>query len=76
MRKVDVLVLAGGALTRHRRRTTLSLLGLAIGVAAVVILTALGEGARDFVRHEHAGRDGESRRYKSGELEELRQDLA
>ena len=49
MRKVDVLVLAGGALTRHRRRTTLSLLGLAIGVAAVVILTALGEGARDFV---------------------------
>lgn len=49
MRNFDVLRLAAGALTKHRRRTLLSLVGLAIGVAAVVVLTALGQGARDFV---------------------------
>jgi len=43
------LALASTALTRHRRRTGLSLLGLAIGVASVVVLTALGQGARDYV---------------------------
>jgi putative ABC transport system permease protein len=37
------------ALSRHRLRTALSLLGVGIGVAAVVVLTALGEGARHFV---------------------------
>ncbi len=37
------------ALLRHRLRTVLSLLGVAIGVAAVVALTALGEGARRYV---------------------------
>jgi putative ABC transport system permease protein len=47
--------LAGFALTalaRHRLRTSMSLVGVAIGVAAVVTLTALGEGARRYVRGE------------------------
>ncbi len=46
---VDLLRFAAGALFGHRLRTSLSLLGMAIGVAAVVVLTALGEGARLYV---------------------------
>lgn len=45
----DLLGFASGALLGHRLRTALSLLGMAIGVAAVVVLTALGEGARVYV---------------------------
>jgi putative ABC transport system permease protein len=41
----EVLRFALGALAGHRLRSALSLLGVAIGIAAVVILlTALGEG--------------------------------
>ncbi len=50
----DLVEFALTALARHRLRTGLSLLGVAIGVAAVVILTALGEGARRFVAGEFA----------------------
>ncbi|HVS01834.1 MAG TPA: ABC transporter permease [Thermoanaerobaculia bacterium] len=42
------------ALAAHRLRTLLSLLGMSIGVAAVVILTALGEGAKRYVLGEFA----------------------
>lgn len=49
MTLLDVLGFAGTALVRHRLRAGLSLLGVAIGVAAVVLLTALGEGARQYV---------------------------
>jgi putative ABC transport system permease protein len=45
----DVLRFAAGALRGHRLRSGLSLLGVAIGVAAVIALTALGEGARRYV---------------------------
>jgi len=45
----DLAGFAFTALARHRLRTSLSLLGVAIGVAAVVALTALGEGARRYV---------------------------
>jgi putative ABC transport system permease protein len=45
----DVLAFALRALRGHRLRTGLSLLGVAIGVTAVVVLTALGEGARRYV---------------------------
>ena len=45
----DVLGFAARALRGHRLRTGLSLLGVSIGVAAVVTLTALGEGARRYV---------------------------
>lgn len=37
------------ALREHRLRSALSILGIAIGVAAVVLLTSVGEGARAFV---------------------------
>lgn len=42
------------ALSAYRTRTLLMLLAMSIGVAAVVILTALGEGARHYVRNEFA----------------------
>ncbi|MCB9891503.1 MAG: ABC transporter permease [Planctomycetes bacterium] len=49
---VDLLRLAFGALSKQKRRTFLSLLGVAIGVTAVLILTALGEGARGYVANQ------------------------
>jgi putative ABC transport system permease protein len=45
----DLASFALTALARHRIRTSMSLVGVAIGVAAVVSLTALGEGARRYV---------------------------
>jgi len=50
----DLVGFSGGALRGHRLRTGLSLLGVAIGVASVVLLTSLGEGARLYVTGEFA----------------------
>jgi putative ABC transport system permease protein len=50
----DVLGFAVRALRGHGLRTGLSLAGVAIGVAAVVILTALAEGARRYVLGQFA----------------------
>lgn len=55
MRFSDAIGFAAGALATQRRRTLLSLLGVSIGVAAVVLLTALGEGARGFVAAQFEG---------------------
>ena len=54
MSPADVAEFAVTALVRHRLRTAMSLLGVAIGVAAVVTLTALGEGARRYVTEQFA----------------------
>jgi len=54
MRLRDAVHFAVRALARHPGRTTLVLLAMAMGVAAVVVLTALGEGARGYVRGEFA----------------------
>ncbi|MBI5451250.1 MAG: ABC transporter permease [Gammaproteobacteria bacterium] len=48
----DILRFSFDALGGYRLRTSLMLLAMAIGVAAVVILTALGEGARRYVSNE------------------------
>jgi len=45
----DLFAFAMRAILGNRVRTGLTLLGVAIGVAAVVILAALGEGARRYV---------------------------
>jgi putative ABC transport system permease protein len=52
MRLTDLLRFAGGGLRGHRLRTFLSLLGVSIGVASVILLTSLGEGARLFITGE------------------------
>jgi putative ABC transport system permease protein len=48
----DVARFAWTALTRQRRRSAFCVLGVTVGVAAVVALTALGEGARRYVVRE------------------------
>ena len=45
----DLISLAMGAVVAHRLRSTLSLLGIAIGIAAVLLLTSIGEGTRAFI---------------------------
>ncbi len=49
MRLADILRFARDAATGYPMRTGLSILAMAIGVAAVVLLTALGDGARRYV---------------------------
>jgi putative ABC transport system permease protein len=48
----DVLRLSSGAMRGHPTRSLLSMLGIGIGVAAVVLLTSLGEGARRYILAE------------------------
>ncbi len=49
---VDMLGFSVGAIIRHPLRATLMLLAISIGVASIVILTGLGEGARRYVTSE------------------------
>jgi putative ABC transport system permease protein len=49
MRFIDLLRYAGGGIRGHRLRTTLSVLGVGIGVGSVILLTSLGEGARQYI---------------------------
>jgi putative ABC transport system permease protein len=55
VRALDLAASAWRSLASQRRRSLLSLAGITIGVAAVVALTALGEGARGFVRAQFEG---------------------
>jgi putative ABC transport system permease protein len=51
--KIDDAILFGSrALTSAKSRTWLMLLAMAIGVGSVMVLTALGEGARRYVANE------------------------
>jgi putative ABC transport system permease protein len=45
----DLLRLAGGAIAGHRLRSILSMVGIAIGIAAVILLTSIGEGTRRYI---------------------------
>ena len=49
MRLVDIAQFASGSLRGSRTRTLLMILAMSIGVASVVVLTGLGEGARRYV---------------------------
>ncbi len=52
MKGGDLFAFAIGALRGHRLRTSLSVAGVAVGISAVVALTALGDGARAYVVRE------------------------
>jgi putative ABC transport system permease protein len=52
MRSADLIRFARDAATGNPLRTSLLVLAMAIGVAAVVVLTALGDGARRYVINE------------------------
>jgi putative ABC transport system permease protein len=54
MNPFDMLLFAWNALRGHKLRSVLSMIGVAIGVTSVVLLTALGEGARVYVTGELA----------------------
>ena len=45
----DVMQLTLGTIRAHRSRTALTMLGIAIGTASVILLTSIGEGLRSFV---------------------------
>ncbi len=49
MNFVDLVRLAFGAVIAHRLRSGLSLVGIAIGVGAVILLTSIGEGTRYYI---------------------------
>lgn len=48
----DILRLALGSVTAHRLRSALTVLGIVIGIASVVLLTSLGEGTRQAILSE------------------------
>jgi putative ABC transport system permease protein len=48
----DGAFLAWRAITAHRLRSALTLLGIAVGIAAVILLTSIGEGIHRFVLAE------------------------
>jgi putative ABC transport system permease protein len=48
----DFIRLTFGALTAHRMRTILAALGIAVGIASVILLTSIGQGLHDFVLSE------------------------
>ncbi len=49
---IDLITLSYRTLTSHKLRSILTALGLVIGIAAVVILTAIGRGVHQFVLGE------------------------
>ena len=52
MRIRDFLNLTGTSLMAHRMRSFLTALGISVGIAAVVLLTSIGEGVHKFVLSE------------------------
>jgi putative ABC transport system permease protein len=52
MRGADVVRFTSRSVLAHRMRAVLTALGIAVGVAAVVLLTSIGEGVRRFVISE------------------------
>ena len=52
IRPADSLHLALSAIVAHRLRSFLTLLGIAVGIAAVILLTSIGEGIHRFVLSE------------------------
>ncbi|MCB1802184.1 MAG: ABC transporter permease [Gammaproteobacteria bacterium] len=52
MRLADFIELTGSAILAQRTRSLLTGLGIAVGIASVVLLTAIGEGVQRFVVQE------------------------
>lgn len=52
MRIKDFLYLTSSSLLTHRLRSFLTMLGIAVGIAAVIMLTSIGEGIHKFILAE------------------------
>jgi len=48
----DFLRLTGSAILTHKLRSLLTMLGISVGIAAVIILTSIGEGVHKFILSE------------------------
>jgi len=48
----DFIRLTGSAILTHKLRSCLTMLGISVGIAAVVILTSIGEGVHQFILAE------------------------
>ena len=52
---IEILALAIEALVANKLRAGLTMLGMIIGVGAVVLLVSIGNGARNYITHEFEG---------------------
>ena len=52
MKLRDVLRMAWATIVAHRLRSALTMLGIAIGIASVILLTSIGEGTRLYILGE------------------------
>ena len=52
MRLTDLVKLSSGSIFAYRMRSALTILGILVGIALVVLLTSIGEGVRLFVLSE------------------------
>ncbi|MEE4246518.1 MAG: ABC transporter permease, partial [Kangiellaceae bacterium] len=59
MRLIDTIDYSVPVFARHKSRTLLLMLAVAIGVCSVVLLTSLGEGARRFIENEFSSMGSE-----------------
>jgi putative ABC transport system permease protein len=50
----DLLSFAAAAVVGHRLRSALTMLGIVIGIASVILLTSLGAGTREYIATEFA----------------------
>jgi putative ABC transport system permease protein len=48
----DLLRMAWGTIVAHRLRSALTMLGIAIGIASVILLTSIGEGTKQYILGE------------------------
>ncbi|HEX9204856.1 MAG TPA: ABC transporter permease [Candidatus Deferrimicrobiaceae bacterium] len=55
MTRIDFLGVAMDSLRTNRLRSALTMLGVVIGVAAVILLVSLGEGTKNYVEEQFAG---------------------
>ncbi len=55
MKLENLLRIAWRAINRNRMRTMLTMLGIIIGVAAVITMTAIGQGSRQSIHNQIAG---------------------
>jgi putative ABC transport system permease protein len=50
----DLVRFAGAAVLAHRLRSALTMIGIVIGIASVILLTSLGQGTREYIATEFA----------------------
>ncbi len=72
MKPIEYIRVAIDALTQNKVRSALTMLGVIIGVAAVILLVSLGEAARRYVETEFAGLGSNLLRVTPGKQEEGR----